>query len=173
MTPKNLNDLYIHQLRDLYSAEKQLIDALPDMIEKSNHPDLKRAFEEHLNETKTQKNRLERVFDSLGESPSGETCQAMKGLIKEANDIISDTSSWLGSDSPDEVRDAGLIAAAQRVEHYEMAGYGTVCTYADRLGRSDEHSLLSETLEEEKQADSKLNTIAEEIVNPQAAGASS
>ena len=169
MTPDNLKDLYILQLRDLYSAEKQLIDALPKMIKKTRNRELEQAFETHLTETRRQKERLEQIFESLDVSPSGETCKAMKGLIKEAEDMISDSKSWFGHDAPPQVLDAGLIAQAQRVEHYEISGYGTVATYAETLGRMDDHRLLTETLEEEKKTDGMLNRIAKEVVNPAAA----
>lgn len=154
--------LYVAQLRDLYSAETQLIDALPKMADAASHPQLKQAFQDHLATTRRQKDRLEQIFQSLDADPGGETCQAMKGLVKEGQEIID-------ADAPDDVRDAGLIAAAQRVEHYEIAGYGTVRTFAERLGRSDDARLLGETLSEEKDADGLLNRIAESVVNPDAA----
>lgn len=171
MTPQNLQDLYIHQLRDLYSAETQLIDALPKMAEKASSPDLQQAFRTHLAETKQQKERLEKIFESMDEKPSGQTCQGMKGLIKEANELISEASSLFGSDSPSEVLDAGLITAAQRVEHYEIAGYGTVATYAGMLGRQKDHDLLGQTLEEEKKTDQLLTRLAEQGINIEAASA--
>src|SRR5690606_24874826 len=133
-TLNDFNDLYVAQLKDLYSAETQLIEALPKMAEAAAHPELKRAFQDHLQETKRQKERLEQIFRGLDQDPSGETCQAMKGLVKEGQDIID-------ADGDDAVRDAGLIAAAQRVEHYEIAGYGCVRTYAERLGRTDDARL--------------------------------
>lgn len=171
MTPENLKDLYIHQLRDLYSAEEQLIDALPKMAEKASNPELQRGFETHLNETKRQKERLEQIFTLLDEKPGGETCQAMKGLIKEAKDLMSDAHNLIKSDSPSEVLDAGLIAQAQRVEHYEISAYGTAAAYAKTLGRTEDHRLLTETLREEKATDDKLNTLALQTINPQAASA--
>lgn len=171
MTPHNLHDLYLHQLRDLYSAESQLINALPTMSDEASNPDLKEAFRHHLDETLRQKERLEQIFESLSERPSGQTCQAMKGLISEAKDLISDASSFFGSDAPPEVLDAGLITAAQRVEHYEIAGYGTVATYAEMLGRQEDKTLLGQTLEEEKAADDTLTRLAEHGINLQAAQA--
>jgi ferritin-like metal-binding protein YciE len=171
MTPKNLEDLYIHQLRDLYSAETQLDDALNKMAEKATNEQLQNAFRQHRTETSRHRERLERIFEGRGMSPAGVACKAIKGLIKEAEENISDSKSFLGADAPPEVLDASLIADAQRVEHYEISAYGTVRTYAEILGRSDEHQLLSETLSEEKSADSKLNAIALEIVNPAAASA--
>lgn len=169
MTPKNLEDLYVQQLRDLYSAESQLVDALPTMAEKATSPELKQAFQRHLDQTRRHKERLDELFDKLDVSPGGHTCQAMKGLIREAKDLISDASSLFSGDAPSEVLDAGLIAQAQRVEHYEISGYGTVATYAETLGRTADHDLLGQTLAEEKETDEKLNQIAEGLVNPAAA----
>ena len=169
MTPDNLRDLYVQQLRDLYSAEDQLIDALPKMAKKAGSQELQQAFEQHLEQTRRHKERLEQLFDKMDMSPSGQTCQAMKGLIKEAKDLISDANNLFGSDAPPEVLDAGLIAQAQRVEHYEISAYGTVATYAERLGRTADHDLLGQTLEEEKQTDELLNRVAETLVNPAAA----
>jgi ferritin-like metal-binding protein YciE len=165
MTPKNLKDLYIHQLRDLYSAESQLIEALPTMAEEASTPGLKQAYKTHLEETKGQKRRLEEIFDRMDLDPDGQTCKAMKGLIKESNDLISDAHKFFGSDAPPEVLDAGLIASAQRVEHYEIAGYGTVVTYAEMLGRRGDQDLLRQTLDEEKETDAKLNRLAKDGVN--------
>lgn len=154
MQVNTLKDLYIEQLRDLYSAETQLIDALPKMAGAASSSDLKKAFQSHLDETKKQKQRLEQIFSQMGTSPQGETCEAMKGLIKEGEEAIQ-----LNGDPI--VRDAALIAAAQRVEHYEMAGYGTVRTFADELGFGDAQSLLQTTLNEEGDANKKLTSIAE------------
>ena len=154
MQLNTLKDLYIEQLRDLYSAETQLVDALPKMAQAASSADLKKAFQSHLDETKSQKQRLERIFSELGTTPGGETCKAMEGLIKEGEDIIH-TSAQAS------VKDAALIAAAQRVEHYEMAGYGTVRTFANELGYDDAKSLLQMTLDEEGNANKKLNSIAE------------
>ncbi len=161
MKLNTLHDLYLHQLKDLYSAETQLIDALPDMAKEANHADLKQAFSEHLQQTKKQKDRLDKIGKNLGEDLDGETCQAMKGLIKEGKEMIKQKAA-------DPVKDAGLIAAAQRVEHYEIAGYGTVCTFAEMLGRNDDLKLLKETLSEEKNTDEKLNKIAKQTVDPAA-----
>jgi ferritin-like metal-binding protein YciE len=171
MTPQNLRDLYVHQLRDLYSAESQLIDALPTMAEKSSNPELQQVFRSHLNETKQQKSRLERVFKNLDLSPEGQTCHGMKGLIKEAKDFLSGASKILGKNAPPEVVDAGLITAAQRIEHYEIAGYGTVATYAEIQGRLEDHELLGQTLGEEKMADQLLTRLASQGVNVRAARA--
>jgi ferritin-like metal-binding protein YciE len=158
----NLRDLYLNELRDLYSAEKQLIDALPKMAEAATAPELKQAFASHLAETRTQAQRLEQIFHALGEKPTGETCAAMKGLISEGEDYVK-----AGGD--DSVRDAGLIGAAQRVEHYEMAGYGTARALARHLGEAAAAEALGTTLEEEAAADKKLTTIAESEVNAAAA----
>jgi ferritin-like metal-binding protein YciE len=169
MTPRSLHDLYVHQLKDLYSAEEQLIDALPTMAEKARHPELKRAFEAHLEETRGHRERLEQVFRNLDEDPSGVTCKAMKGLISEAKEFIGQVENMLSEDAPDAVIDAGLIADAQRVEHYEIAGYGTVSHYAEMLGRQDDARILQGILDNEKSTDEKLNRIAKETINPEAA----
>lgn len=171
MTPQNLRDLYKHQLRDLYSAESQLIEALPEMVDEATSPALKQAFRTHLEETMRQKERLDQIFSRLDENPGSQTCQGMKGLIKEAKHLISDATNFFGSDAPPEVLDAGLIMSAQRVEHYEIAGYGTVLTYAELLGRSEDQDLLRLTLEEEKEADETLTRIARDGVNLAAARA--
>ncbi|MDT0632807.1 ferritin-like domain-containing protein [Rubrivirga sp. S365] len=161
---KSFDDLYVAQLKDLYSAESQLVDALPKMADAAAHPDLKQAFMRHLETTRRQKDRLEQIGKNLGKSLSGETCEAMKGLVKEGQEIID-------ADGDEAVRDAGLIAAAQRVEHYEIAGYGTVRTFAERLRRDDDARLLAETLAEEEATDDSLTQLAESIVNPFAAEA--
>lgn len=168
MTPENLTDLYVEQLQDLYSAESQLETALPKMANKAHLPELKRAFETHLQETREHKRRLEQVFNMLGKKPSGKTCKAMEGIIKEADNFIDETHPFIRSDSPAEVIDAGLIAEAQRAEHYEISGYGTVATYAETLGRKNEHNLLGMTIAEEKKTDELLSRLAEQIVNPAA-----
>lgn len=158
---KSLEDLFHHQLRDLYSAEKQLIDALPELAKKASNNQLKNALESHVKETEHQKERLENVFNKLGVSPEGETCKAMQGLIKEAKDFLQ-------HDADSDVRDAGIIADAQRVEHYEIAGYGTVVSFAEKLGYNEVKDILSETLDEEKKTDNKLNDIAKSTVNEKA-----
>jgi len=157
-TFKTLNDLFINELRDLYSAESQLIRALPKMAEAASDPKLKNAFEMHLKETEEQVYRLENIFSELGEKPAGETCKAMEGLVKESSEYVK------AGGNPD-VRDAGLIGAAQRVEHYEMAGYGTARALATRLGLPDIAQILQMTLDEEAAADDKLTDIAEGQVN--------
>ena len=154
----NLNDLLLDQLRDLYNAETQLTKALPKMAKAAKNPELKQAFERHLEQTEEHVNRLERVFEALGERAKGKTCQAMKGLIEEGKEILDE-------EAEDSVRDAGLIAAAQRVEHYEIAGYGTVRAYAQTLGHQEAADILQQTLEEEGQTDKLLTKIAESTVN--------
>jgi ferritin-like metal-binding protein YciE len=160
----DLNDLLIDQLKDLYNAEGQLTKALPKMAKAASNPELKQAFENHLAQTEEHVNRLEQVFESLGEKAKGKTCAAMKGLIEEAKEL-------LGEDAQPEVLDAGLIAAAQRVEHYEIAGYGTVRTYAESLGHSEAARLLQQTLDEEGSTDKLLTKIAESHVNQMAENA--
>jgi len=162
-TLDSLETLFIDQLQDLYDAEQRLVKALPKMAEAAHDSTLKSAFQQHLNETKNQITRLERVFQLMGREAEGKTCAAMKGLIEEGEEAIS------AKGDPD-VKDAALIAAAQRVEHYEMAGYGTARTFAQRVGRQDVARLLQETLNEEKATDEKLNRIAEQQVNVQASG---
>lgn len=156
-----MDDLLLDELRDLYDAEKQLTKALPKMAKASSSDQLRAAFEEHLQQTEGHVERLEQIFEQLGQKASGKKCAAMSGLIKEGEDIASDTSE-------DSVRDAGLIAAAQKVEHYEISGYGSVRTHAQLLGHDPAVRLLEETLEEEKQADHKLNSLAESMINEEA-----
>ena len=153
MALNSLHDLYVEQLQDLYSAETQLLDALPKMTSAANDSDLKSAFQDHLQETRDQADRLRQIFNRLGETPGGVTCKAMEGLIKEGQEVIN-----MPGDPT--VKDAALIAAAQRVEHYEIAGYGAVRTYADLLGYGDDESLLQDTLNEEGNADDKLTNLA-------------
>jgi ferritin-like metal-binding protein YciE len=164
MTLDNLDKLLEMQLQDLYSAEQQLIAALPKMAEAASSSTLKSAFRSHLGETKQHKTRLERAFKMLGKKVKSEKCDAMKGLIAEGDEVMK-------LDGDDDVKDAALIAAAQRVEHYEMAGYGCVRAFAVRLGRTDVAKLLEQTLKEEGQADKKLTQIAESSVNVHAAKA--
>ncbi len=152
----NLREAYIEQLRDLYSAETQLTKALPKMAKAATTPDLKQGFEEHLEQTKGHVNRLEQIFEKLDEKPTGKKCKAMEGLVKEGAETISE-------DAEDAVHDAMLIAAAQRVEHYEIAGYGTVVKWAELLGEDEAQKLLEETLQEEKDTDEKLTEAAEQI----------
>ena len=161
MRLESLKDLYREQLKDLYSAETQLLDALPKMADAASAPDLKSAFSEHLRQTQEHVRRLERIFDQLGERPKGHTCEGMKGLIREGEEMLA-----MKGDPA--VLDAGLIAAAQRVEHYEIAGYGTVRTYAELLGHDEHMTLLERTLDEEEQTDELLTRLAESHVNEEA-----
>jgi len=156
-----LKKLYVEELRDIYSAEQQLVKTLPKMAKGASSDELREAIETHLDETKGHVERLEQIFEELGESPKGKTCQAMKGLVEEGSEILEEK----GEDS---VLDAGIIAAAQKVEHYEIATYGTLRTWADLLNQEEAAGLLQETLDEEGEADKKLNELAEEIVNPEA-----
>lgn len=157
----SLEDLFHHQLKDIYSAEKQLIEALPTMEEEASDDNLKQAFEDHLKETKKHKQRLDQIGKSLDVDLSGETCDAMKGLIKEAKEFISE-------DSTADVRDAGIIADAQRIEHYEISAYGTAVEFAKGLGEDEIADKLQKTLDEEYSADKKLNKLAVKNVNKQA-----
>src|SRR5690349_5017982 len=156
MDQETLRDLFVEELKDLYNAEHQLLKALPKMAKAATSPQLKKAFESHLKETEGQVERLEEVFKSLDESPKGKKCKAMEGLVEES-------AEWIEEDAAPDVMDAGLIAAAQRVEHYEMAGYGCVRTYAQLLGETKAAKLLQKTLEEEGAADKKLTQLAERI----------
>ena len=156
MKAESLRDLYIEQLQDLYSAENQLVKALPKMDKAATSEELRTAITEHLQVTKNQARRLEEIFSNLGEDPKGTKCKGMEGLVAEGSEVLEE-------DMDDDVRDAALIAAAQRVEHYEIAGYGTVRTYANLLGEDEAAAALEEILNEEKEADTKLSSIAEEI----------
>jgi ferritin-like metal-binding protein YciE len=156
MDLNSLRDLFIDELRDLYDAENQITEALPKLIEKAQYPELKSALQEHLEVTRGQIQRLETIFQRLNEKPTGESCKGMKGLIKEGDDMAT-------RDGSQSVIDAAIISAAQRVEHYEMAGYGTVRTYAELLGENEFANLLQQTLDEEKEADQTLSQIAKTI----------
>lgn len=158
---KKLQDLFEHQLKDLYSAESQLVKALPKMAETASDSKLKKAFEDHLKETENQLKRLEEICKELDIKPTGEKCKAMEGLIKEAESFIKE-------DADKEVKDAGLIAEAQRVEHYEISGYGTAVRYAKELGHDKIAEKLKKTLDEEYGADEKLNKMAEGRLNKKA-----
>jgi ferritin-like metal-binding protein YciE len=164
MKLKSLQDLFVHELKDLYSAETQLVKALPKMAKAATHEELKAAFEEHLEQTKGQVERLEQIAEACECKLTGHKCQAMEGLIKEGSELISE-------DADDNVRDAALIGAAQRVEHYEIAGYGTARALANLLGNEEAAELLGETLDEEKETDEKLTELAESVINPEAADA--
>jgi len=154
MEMNRLKHLYVEELKDLYSAENQLLKALPKMAKAANSDELRAGFEEHLEQTKGHVERLEKIFKALGESPKSKKCKGMEGLISEGAEMIEEDPG------PEEL-DAGLISAAQRVEHYEMAGYGSVATYAKLLEENEAESLLRETLEEEKETDQKLTQLAE------------
>ncbi|PYV59112.1 MAG: ferritin-like domain-containing protein [Acidobacteria bacterium] len=157
MKAHSLKELFIEELRDLYDAENQLTKALPKMAEGSSSPELREAFEEHLEQTRNHVSRLEKVFAGLGEKPKAEKCKGMEGLIKEGSELLKE------DDFDSEVKDAAIIGAAQKVEHYEIAGYGTVRTFAELLGEDEAVSLLEETLEEEKETDQKLTELADQI----------
>jgi len=160
MKLESLKDLYLEQLKDLYSAETQILDALP-MAEAASATDLKQGFTEHLRQSKEHVKRLEKIFKELGEDPSGTTCHGMKGLVKEGDEMIK----MKGEPA---AKDAGLIAAAQRVEHYEIAAYGTVRTYAELLGHDEHVTLLDKTLSEEEETDERLTQLAESHINEEA-----
>jgi len=163
MKLNTLEDLLHHELKDLYSAENQLVKALPKMAKAATNPELKAGFEEHLEQTREHVERLDEISSQLGKKLTGHKCKAMEGLIQEGADLIDE-------DAEDSVRDAGLIGAAQRVEHYEIAGYGTARALAARLGKEDIADVLAQTLDEEKETDAKLTEIAESAVNADAAG---
>jgi ferritin-like metal-binding protein YciE len=154
----SLKKLYLHELRDLYSAENQLLKALPRMATGASSDELKQSFEDHLEQTKEHVERLEEIFHRLGEKPAGGTCKGMKGLVEESVEMLEENGEAA-------VIDAGLIGAAQRVEHYEIAAYGTARTFANLLGEEEAAELLQETLAEEHETDKHLSEIAEEIVN--------
>lgn len=161
MKLETLRDLYTEQLKDLYSAETQLVDALPKMAKAASNPQLQRAFQEHLAQTKQHVQRLEQIFAQIGDKPKGQTCKGMEGLLKEGEEMIK-----MKGDSA--AIDAGLIAAAQRVEHYEIAGYGCVRTYAAQIGDRQGAMLLQQTLDEEGTTDKRLTQLAEQVINLEA-----
>jgi ferritin-like metal-binding protein YciE len=163
---ETMEDLFLGQIQDLYDAEQRLVKALPGMAEAATSDELRQAFEKHLAETEGHVGRLEQIFAEMGKDPKATTCDAMKGLVKEGESIIDDID-----ESP--LRDAGLIAAANRVEHYEIAAYGSARTFAQTLGLTGAVSLLTQTLQEEKMADQKLTEIAEGMVNDEALRAGS
>jgi len=156
MKMESLRELFVEELKDLYSAENQILKVLPKMIKAASSKELKKGFEEHLEQTKGHVERLEQIFEGLDDSPKGKKCKGMEGLLEEGKD-------WMEEDAEPEVMDAGLIAAAQHVEHYEMAGYGCVRTYAELLGNKRAAQILQKTLDEEKQTDSKLTNLATKI----------
>jgi ferritin-like metal-binding protein YciE len=162
MQMENLQDLMKSDLKDVLHAENQIVKALPKMIKKASHPELQEALQEHLEETKEQVNRVEQVMELLGMPVRAKTCKAMQGILEEGKEVM-------GEDADDDVMDAALIGAAQKVEHYEIATYGTLCTYAELLGLEEAKRLLGQTLEEEKNADQKLTDLAEAVINLEAA----
>ncbi len=159
---KNLKDLFEHQLKDLYSAETQLVAVLPNMVTQAKSAKLKKAFEEHLKETQQHQERLKDICEDIGIKPTGEVCNAMKGLITEAKNFLEEEVET------DAVRDAGIIADAQRIEHYEISGYGTLVRYAKELGYTNIAEKLDKTLQEEYAADEKLNSLATNQINKEA-----
>jgi ferritin-like metal-binding protein YciE len=165
MQLENLKDLYIHGLKDLYSAEGQIVEALPKMAEATKDDRLKSAFLQHLEVTKHQKRRLEEIFNQLGQKPDSSKCEGMNGLIKEGETFIKNEESFFRGNVDSEVLDAALIASAQRVEHYEISAYGTARAYAERLGFSEHASLLQQTLDEEVKTDKELTELAESSIN--------
>jgi ferritin-like metal-binding protein YciE len=164
MKINSLHDLYISELKDLYDAENRIIKALPKMAEAANSTELRDAFEQHLQQTRTHADRLEQIFRRLDESPKGVKCKALQGILEEGED-------FLDKDVPDSVCDAGLIASAQRVEHYEIAAYGTVRTFANQLGYQDQAEILNQTLQEEGETDQLLTRLAESMINEEAKSA--
>ena len=152
----SLRKLYVDELKDLYSAEKQILQALPRMAKKAKNQELRQGFERHLEQTRIQVERLDRIFELLGKSPRGKKCKGMEGLLEEGKEMMQE-------DMEDDVMDAALIAAAQRVEHYEIAGYGTVRTYAELMGEKEHAKLLQQTLDEEGQTDKELTRLAQAI----------
>jgi ferritin-like metal-binding protein YciE len=158
MAMETMQDLYLHELKDIYNAEKQILQALPKMAKAANHASLRKAFEEHQQVTEEQVRRLETIFDDLGEKAAGKKCKGMEGLIEEGEEILEE-------DADPDVRDAAMIAAAQRVEHYEIAAYGTARTYAKQLGFDRHVELLQQTLDEEAATDERLTQLAETRVN--------
>lgn len=163
MSADNLKDLYVASLQKMYDGERQLVDALPKMADAASTDDLKNAFQDHREETREHQQRLETILESLQQSRSGD-CRGIAALIQEGE-------STIGSQADDNVKDAALIAVAQQAEHFEIATYGTLCSYAEMLGREDDLRLLQDTLQEEKSADDKLKDIAERVVNPNAQAA--
>jgi ferritin-like metal-binding protein YciE len=159
---QTMNDLFVHTLRDIYYAEKQIVKALPEMIDKASDPQLKDGFRSHLRETENHVKRLEQVFQTIGQKAQGVDCPAIDGIIEEAEEVTGEVEDK-------SVLDAALIAAAQAVEHYEMTRYGTLIAWANQLGRRDCATLLEQTLNEEKAADKKLTAVAESHVNRKAA----
>lgn len=160
--PTNLKELFVHTLKDIYYAENQIAKALPKMAERASAPGLRKGFEEHLKETKVQIKRLEQVFELCGEKPLGVKCPAIEGILKEGEELMKEIKD-------DDTRDAGMIAAAQAVEHYEVARYGAMVAWAGQLGMTEARNILRDTLAEEKDTDAKLTRLAEDKLNKKAA----
>jgi ferritin-like metal-binding protein YciE len=158
MRLESLHELFLTELQDIYDAETQLVKALPKMVEKANYPELKSAIEEHLGQTRNQVRRLEEVFESLGEKAKTRKCHGMRGIIDEGEDVA-------GQSGDPAAIDAGIIGGAQKVEHYEIAAYGTLCSWAELMGHQRELQLLKQTLQEEKAADEKLTQLAQRMIN--------
>ncbi len=158
MARESLQDVYVEQLKDLYSAEQQILRALPKLAGAATHPQLRNAFTEHEQVTRVHVERLERIFDQLGKAPGGHKCKGMEGLLAEGDELLEEHEE-------SDALDAAMIAAAQRVEHYEIAGYGSVRTFANMLGLEDHAKLLQQTLDEEGDTDHKLTELAETVVN--------
>lgn len=161
MKMETLQELYVEQLKDVYDAENQILKALPKMAKTATHEELKAAFEQHLEQTQEHVSRLEQIFEELGEKSKGKKCEAMKGLIEEGKQMMEE-------DADEDVMDAGLICAAQKIEHYEIATYGCLRTYAEMLGFDDQADLLQETLDEEKDTDDNLTELAVSVINVEA-----
>lgn len=161
MAVQSLEDLFLEELKDIYNAEAQILKALPRMAKKASSPELRRAFEQHMKQTETQVKRLEKVFQTLGEKPKGKSCKGMQGVIEEGKEMMSE-------DISDDALDAALIGAAQKVEHYEIATYGTLRAWAEMLGNDTAAKLLQATLDEEGATDKKLTELAERLVNVEA-----
>ena len=157
----SLDDLLVHELQDIYHAEGQILSALPKMVSAATHPDLKDAFVDHLRQTEGQVRRLEQAFKLLGVPAKGKKCEGMAGLLEEGRKVMA-------ADAEPSVLDAALIAAAQKVEHYEIASYGCVCTYAELLGYDQVHELLGQNLDEEETTDQRLTALAEDVINQDA-----
>lgn len=165
MNMDSLQDLYLEQLRDLYNAESQIEESLPEFIEGSRHSELRAAMERNVDAARRQRERLDQVFQRLEQDPGGEKCEAMEGLIREARELLE-------RQAESNVHDAAMIASVQRMKHYLMAGYGTVRTYAQHLNLEEDIQALQESLDEEKNFDQELTQIAEQVINPEAAGES-
>ncbi|MDX2008009.1 MAG: ferritin-like domain-containing protein [Meiothermus sp.] len=160
---QNLQELFVTELRDAYDAETQAVDSMPRLMECATNPQLRQALQQHLEQTQRQVERLEQIFEQMGEEPGGEPCEAMRGLVAEAEEIVE-----MEDEADPDVLDAAIIAAAQKMEHYEIASYGTLSTWATVLGQGKVKEMLGQILSEEKEADQMLSALAEQSINPQA-----